>query len=221
MRRMTPGAVFNSFLGILDLKLGKLYCIVLQADARLRDRASVRRELPPLASVTPLTHAAHQQGRRRVRADHCRRRRDVLAVCVLRVQLCDAVGVPVGAERDQARGRQEVAVRRAPVRDRPRDRVGVPLHLLLRVLVHAQARRHARAQLAGAEGHLRARPVPRRDAPARGQPRPAGAARARHLEQGEGLRSRRHRRRLPAQGESQRRAAPAAPQAPANPCSAP
>lgn len=24
MRRMTPGAVFNSFLGILDLKLGKL-----------------------------------------------------------------------------------------------------------------------------------------------------------------------------------------------------
>lgn len=25
MRRMTPGAVFNSFLGILDLKLG-VYC---------------------------------------------------------------------------------------------------------------------------------------------------------------------------------------------------
>lgn len=24
MRRMTPGAVFNSFLGILDLKLGEL-----------------------------------------------------------------------------------------------------------------------------------------------------------------------------------------------------
>lgn len=26
MRRMTPGAVFNSFLGILDLKLGVYRC---------------------------------------------------------------------------------------------------------------------------------------------------------------------------------------------------